>query len=369
MSSIFFGVRFWLSEFIAFARERIDYIRYRLSPEDLSEIYTLLSQVLEQTGVNLRKVLLDVAYARELEGNKKAYVAYSTIAGDVRNPRTKTPIADAFRQFIPPEDYESMRRAELSRQLAKTLRYIQIESNVRNRIKKINRNSRLFWSFRVILPIAALYPNIDWFMPFLHPRYGEDKWSSFYRFWHEVDQTSTTLVMIFAFLTVCYGVFFALYRYSYATEIRRFFEYMPFFKGFKQMEACTTLINVTIAIRNATGIPVPKTIKTVASYSNQYIAAYLEELSDMVARTSLRDAISSNNLFPRQLRGILVLRLAIPGAQNDLLKPVEEAIFKMADLSEKKAELSKKLASYLNMMILLIPPCAAMMEAMGDTPF
>lgn len=88
----------------------------------------------------------------------------------------------------------------------------------------------------------------------------------------------------------------------------------------------------------------------------------------MVARTSLRDAISSNNLFPRQLRGILVLRLAIPGAQNDLLKPVEEAILKMADLSEKKAEISKKLASYLNMLILLIPPCAAMMESMSNTP-
>ncbi|MFT2111960.1 hypothetical protein [Marinomonas sp. 2405UD68-3] len=345
---------YWLSE-------KIFYLKYGLSAEDRKTIYLLLSKALNDSeSKELDKLFEEISLAKQLAGDETAAYAYTQISENIKKSGTGTPISDAFEPFIPWNDYESMRVAEIAGEskkstLREALPFIQVESIVRSDFRKIIFKKQFLWISRIWLPTILLYPNLSQVLIFVDPTWGRSLVDPTYRLWSSVESISGTVVSVILSAIAIYSAFYFIYRSNEATEARRFWEMFPLFNDYKMTSGSSAMVSVAVQLKVSTGTNIPNIISSVSNQSNSYSATYLDEFAEDSKKMSFKDALANNGMINGKLKSELVMSNIFETDDEKIVTSVTNAVVNFLDRESQKLEILKGYLPFVSMLIIGVP--------------
>lgn len=350
--------------------ENLKRLKQRIKTDDRAYIYETLYKTLVTGKRSASDVFYDLSTAKRIEGKNSAAEAYASIARRVKSHTTNTPIADAFKEFVPDYEYESLKMAESDmggkkNTLRQALPYIQAESKIKIELKRLFYSGLFQWALRVWLPLIVLYPNLSMLLPRLDPLWGADPYNPTYLRWTYIESFSESLLLFGAVSVILYVAFYYWYRRQEATQLRLFCNKLPLFKSYSVFAGASMLAAVALQMRVAQDDNLPRVISKVAEASDDYMASNLFELSDNTARTSLRDALAACQGISPQLRSSLVMTSANETDNKRIVENVAESVFSYVAKVKKARVLKNQFILLLSFAIIGLPFADVMQNSMA----
>lgn len=344
--------------------------RNRIKSEDRSYVYETLYKTLVSGRRSASEVFYDLSTAKKIEGNKRYAEAYASIARRVKSHNTNTPISDAFKDFIPSYEYESLKLAESDlggkkNTLKQALPYIQAETKIKTELRRLFFSSMVQWVLRVWIPLIVLYPNLGFFISYMDPMWGDDPFNPTYKRWTAVEAFSES-ALVFGFIgAILYIGFYLWYRKQSATPVRLACNSLPLYKSYSVFAGSAMLAAVALQMRLSQDDNLPTVIMKVADASDDYTATSLVELSDNTARSSFRDALAACKGISPSLRGSLVMASATETDNKRIVENVSESVHQYVVAAQKKKGFKGQLVMAISYLIIGLPAADVAQNSMS----